>query len=178
MFEICASLRNQGRARAQEGYEYPFIRLGYNYRLSEVSCALGISQLDRINEIIEKRRIVAEHYNLLLQNVEDIELPLVPGDVKLSWFVYVIRLGQQFERKDRDNIIKELTKQGIGCGTYFQAIHLQPLYQNMFSFKQGDFPITEHISDRTIALPFYNNLTKQEIELIVEKLQKSIKDLR
>ena len=111
MFEICASLRNQGRARAKEGYEYPFIRLGYNYRLSEVNCALGISQLDRINEIIEKRRIVAEYYNLLLQNVEGIELLHVHGDVKLSWFVYVIRLGQQYEREDRDNIIKELNKQ-------------------------------------------------------------------
>jgi perosamine synthetase len=175
--EVCESMRNQGRDRGKENYEYPFSRLGYNYRLSDINCALGIAQMKRINEIVEKRRSVAEYYNTLLKNMTGVTIPFIHPDVKLSWFVYVIRLSQEYDRQQRNNIIDKMRMRGIGCGTYFQAIHLQPLYQTMFGFKRGDFPVTEYVAARTIALPFFNNIRKHEMEFVVDNLQKIISSI-
>jgi perosamine synthetase len=111
-----------------------------------------------------------------------IKLPYVAPYAKMSWFVYVIQLmgtvpirGQSHSlRKRRDQILKKLRKQGISCSNYFQCIHLQPLYKEMFGYKRGDFPVAEEISDKTIALPFYNNLTEKEIDYVVKKLKECL----
>jgi len=155
---LCRSLRNQGR---EGGGWLAHKRLGYNYRISDINCALGIAQLERIEEILRKREDVSRQYNDLLKDL--VKIPVEIDGLKRSWFVYVVQLPDRFSKKDRDDILEELTKKGIACSNYFTPIHLQPFYIKLFGFTEGDFKITEDISERTIALPFYNNLRDSEI---------------
>ncbi len=174
--ELSRSMRNQGRDKGTGWLQH--IRLGYNYRLSDVSCALGIAQMRRINEILKKRKEVAQMYHQQLIGIEGIMLPSVSIDgIERSWFVYVIKLTDKYSKQDRDIILQKLKAEGIGCSNYFTPIHLQPFYVEMFGYKKGDFPITEHVSERTIALPFYNNLKKGQIEIVVSYLKNILRSL-
>jgi len=174
--EICESMRNHGRGKMRGEWNWlSHIRLGYNYRLSDINCVLGIVQLSRMKEIFAKREKVANLYNQKLKDVPEIEIPYVASNVKMSWFVYVVRLKEGYSDKERNESLKKLRKSGIGCSNYFPCIHLQPFYKGLFGYKRGDFPVAEFVSDRTIALPFYNNLKEKEIDYIVETLKKSIK---
>jgi len=164
--DFCYSTRNQGR-RLEAGKWLEHIRLGYNYRMPEVCAAMGIAQFKRINEILAKRAKVASFYNEKLKNCKEIELP----NSRRSWFVYVIRLKEKYTQKTRDRIIKQMGQKGVQCSNYFCPIHLQPYYREKFGFKEDDFPICEQVSQRTIALPFYNNLQEKEIDFIVKTLR-------
>jgi len=159
---LCASLRNQGRD-ANAGW-LAHARLGYNYRLSDINCALGIEQLKRIEQSIAKRGQVAEWYREMLGDEQRIVLPNEPNGCRISWFVYVVRLQDEFGGEDRDMILAYLREHGIGCNNYFTPIHLQPFIADKFGCRVGDFPVTERIAQRTIALPFYNNLSREQVE--------------
>lgn len=176
IYKLCRSLRNQGRGDGGGWLQHE--RLGYNYRLSNINCALGLAQLQRIEEMLDKRTKVAELYNEKLKKINEIILPQKEDNKKISWFVYVIRLTDSYSQKDRDFILDELRKEGIGCSNYFTPIHLQPFYQNTFSYKYGDFPITEKISERTIALPFYNNLSESQIDVVVQALRNALNKIQ
>jgi perosamine synthetase len=169
---LCQSMRNQGRGNGQGWLLHE--RLGYNYRLSDIHCALGIAQLKRIDALLSKREKVAHIYNKLLKNFPGVKLPFNSPDVKISWFVYVVVLEKIYTYEERNRILDGLRKQGIGCSNYFFPIHLQPFYIKMFGYKRGDFPIAESTADRTIALPFYSNLSKEEINYVVEQLKKEM----
>ena len=169
---LCRSLRNQGRGEGRAWLAHE--RLGYNYRLSDIQCALGIAQLEWIGELLSKREKVAALYNRLLKNLPGLRLLSVSPQVTMSWFVYIIVLEQEFTRRQRDNILCGLRKRGIGCGNYFPPIHLQPFYVDTFGYKRGDFPVTESVSDRTIALPFYGNLREEEIKFVVECVREEL----
>jgi perosamine synthetase len=174
--EKCYQMRNHGRAYNSNWLDHEI--LGYNYRISDINCAMGLSQLQRISEITNKREKVAELYNNQLLNFPDISIPFSTKDIKRSWFVYVIILNKHYSQYHRDNIIDVMSKKGIECGNYFTPIHLQPFYVKLFNYKSGDFPITESISQRTIALPFYNKLKKQEINYIVTHLKDIISSIK
>jgi perosamine synthetase len=171
--ELCRSLRNQGRSNGDGWLEHE--RLGYNYRLSDINCALGIVQLERIDELLEKRARVAQHYNERLQGIEEIEIPYTSSEVKRSWFVYVIKLRDGFNKEDRENILQKLKNKSIECSNYFSPIHLQPFYRKMFGYKRGNFPVTERIAERTIALPFYGNLAEKEVDYVCDNLRRLVK---
>ena len=94
----------------------------------------------------------------------------------MSWFVYVVRLEDGFTKEDRDRILRALREKGIGCSNYFPPIHLQPFYIRMFGYKRGDFPITESVSERTVALPFYNNLRQEQVDRVVEELEIALRE--
>ncbi len=166
---LSRSMRNQGRA--ETGGWFAHERLGFNYRISDVSCAIGIAQLERLGEIIGKRRRVADMYREALSGTDGMVLP--PGhDIEgMSWFVYVVRLADEYEREDRERILEGLRAEGIGCSNYFSPIHLQPFYRETFGFREGDFPVTEAVADRTIALPFYNDLREEEVEFVAKTLK-------
>jgi len=151
--------------------------LGFNYRISDINCALGIVQLERIEEILAKREKVTRIYNEKLSDVEELILPHFEENKKISWFVYVVRLKDRFTQEDRDMILRKLKEKGIGCSNYFSPIHLQPFYKKMFGYREVDFPVTEKVSKRTIALPFYNNLKEEEIDYVCENLKKIIAGL-
>lgn len=175
IYKLCRSMRNQGRS--EDGAWLQHERLGYNYRISDINCALGIAQLQRISEILAKREKVAGLYNEKLKDVDELILPQFEINKKISWFVYVVRLIDKFSQEDRDLILKKLKEKGIGCSDYFSPIHLQPFYQKMFGYKKGDFPVTEKVSERTIALPFYNNLREEQIDYVYCNLKEIIASL-
>ena len=171
--KLCQSMRNQGRDEGDAWLSHS--RLGYNYRMSELSAALGVTQMERIEEILDKRRKVAEYYNEKLKEIKEINVLQVSHDVKMSWFVYIIKLDDKtFTRKDRDKIIQELNNRGINSRDYFPPIHLEPFYVDMFNHQEKDFPITEKVSGVTIALPFHNNLTQEEIDFVCKNLKKQL----
>jgi len=166
----CRSMMNQGRKVENDKWLEHF-QLGYNYRMSDINAALGIAQLSRIKEILKKRNQVAEMYNGKLKKFPQVKTPYCASNAKISWFVYVIQLDERYTRQDRDKIMEKLRQSGIQCGNYFQCIHLQPFYKKLFGYKKGDFPIAESVSDRTIALPFYNNLKEKQIDYIIRTLK-------
>ena len=169
--KLARSMRNQGRGESGEWLDHE--RLGYNYRMDELSAALGCSQMERIEEILEKRAKVAGMYGEKLAEVEEVEVPFIADYVsRMSWFVYVVRLERGI---DRNKVIKYLNEEGVQCKPYFTPIHLQPFYRKMFGYKEGSFPITEDVTGRTIALPFFNNLQEEQIDYVVEKLKEGLK---
>ncbi len=174
IYSLCRSMANQGR-KSQNGKWLEHVMLGYNYRLDEMSCALGLSQMQRIKEILLKRQEVARLYGSKLKNIKGIETPYIKEGNYLSWFVYVIKLEEKNAGKKRDGIIKKMGEKGIQCGNYFQAIHLQPQFRSL-GYKKGDFPVAENISKRTLALPFYGNLKESEIDFVVNTLNKILNE--
>jgi perosamine synthetase len=170
---LCRSMRNQGRGESGGWLEHE--RLGYNYRISDISCALGTSQLRRLDAIIELRGHAAERYNALLKDVPDVVVPTVLPDVtRMSWFVYVIRLADQFTQADRDWLIGWLADHGIQSRPYFTPIHLQPFYVQEFGYKPGAFPVTEHAAARTLALPFFTMITAEQQRQVVTCLESGL----
>lgn len=167
------SLRNQGRGQRGEWFEHD--ELGYNYRLPEMSCALGIAQLKRLGAIMARREEVARAYARKLAGRPELLLPLTEiADGRISWFVYVIRLSDSFTRHDRDRIVSDLHKRGIACGRYFAPIHLQPFYRKSFGYEPGSLPITERFAARTIALPFFSQITAEQIDIVCGELTELI----
>lgn len=166
---FCRILRNQGKGSTNQWL--PYSRLGYNYRLSDINCSLGIAQLERIEEILGKRAKVAEIYNRRLKDVDGIKTLYISPEVKMSWFIYVIKLDDKFTKEDRDRIMHSLKQKRIDCKNYFPPIHLQKFYVDMFGYKRGDFPICERVSERTMALPFFNDLTEEMVGYICTVLE-------
>lgn len=154
------TLRNQGR-RPDDGW-FQHTELGYNYRLSEINCALGIGQMRRLDEILALREQVARRYDALLSGTKGLILQGIdPPGMRISWFVYVVRLSAAFSTDDRDAIMRTMHHAGIGCGRYFAPIHLQPSYSNYAG--QRPLPVTEFESKRTLALPFFNRISDTQI---------------
>ena len=173
--DLCASLRNQGRD-ANAGW-LAHARLGYNYRLSDINCAIGIEQLKRIDSFVAKRAAVAGFYREWLGDDERLILPSDPEDCEISHFVYVARLADSFGQQDRDGILEKLRGQGIGCSNYFTPIHLQPFVAELLGCRPGDYPVTEKIAQRTIALPFYNNLEREQVQVVADALRNALDEL-
>lgn len=163
---FCRSLRNQGRREMGAWLEHEY--LGYNYRMTEMSAALGISQLRRIENILAKREWVAGLYRKYLEGIGEIRLPVVRPEVRMSWFVYVITLREGLRR---DVVMKKMAEEGIPTRGYFNPVHLQPYVRKMLGTKEGMLPITESIAQRTIALPFYTEMPEAEVKLVAETLK-------
>lgn len=168
--DLCRSMRSQGRPITGLWLEHE--RLGYNYRFSELHAALGLAQMERIDEILEKRNNVAQMYNSKLKKLQGVKIPYVAAEVnRMSWFVYVIRLDKKI---DRNNVMQYLLDSDIGCRPYFTPIHLQKYFMEGFGYKAGDFPVTEAVAASTIALPFHTNLPEEQIDYVVDKLKEGI----
>lgn len=166
---LARSLRNQGRGEMGSWLEHE--RLGYNYRMDEMSAALGISQLRRIEQFLEKRARVAAWYTERLRNVPGVRPPVVKPHVRMSWFVYVVTLE---EGLDRDPVMKLMEADGIPTRGYFSPIHLQPYIRERFGYRGGELPVTESVARRTMALPFHNKLTVEEVDIVVDALKGAI----
>ena len=166
--EYMASLRNQGRAQGDTWLQHT--HLGYNYRLDEMSSALGVSQMNRIDELIDRRNRVAQLYNRRLAAIQNIELPYVgPETTRMSWFVYVIRTKAPLQR---DRFAADLEAEGIPVRPYFLPIHLQPYIAEKFGCREGDFPVTEDLGRRGLALPFSSCMTEDQVALVCDKIEK------
>ena len=167
--DMCVSLRNQGRG--PDGTWLGHDRLGYNFRLSDINCALGIAQLSRIDQIKAKRLQVAKWYQQMLADEPRLIVPAESDGCDMSWFVFVVRLADGFTLDHRESILRAMRNKNIQVSNYFPPVHLQPFMVETFGYKQGDFPITEAVCQSTIALPFHNNLTKDEVAIVCKTLK-------
>ena len=168
------SLRNQGRD--DEGTWLRHVRLGYNYRLDEMSAALGVAQLRRFDQLLEARARVAELYAERLRGVEGVVLPQwEPTGARQSWFVYVVRLTGDI---DRDAVMATLATAGVPSRPYFSPIHLQPLYRERFGYRGGEFPVAEAVAQTTLALPFHGGLSEGQIDYVANWLVEAIAHAR
>lgn len=169
---LARKLRNQGRDNSEDWFQHS--ELGYNYRISEMNCALGIEQLKRIDSILERREQIAQRYCANLSSYPDLELPLLSRPRrKLSWFVYVLRLGPNFNQFHRDRIVREMNSRGISCGKYFAPIHLQPIYDSRI-YHRTALSVTEWVAARSIAVPFFNRIHNQQIDEVCRTLRELI----
>jgi len=164
------SLRNQGRDIFDAWLNHS--RLGYNYRMHEMSAALGLSQLGRIEELLAKRERVAQMYNERLCEVEGVTIPYVaPETTRMSWFVYVVRLAPEI---NRNRVMAGLEEQGVPSRPYFTPIHLQKFYRQRFGYREGDFPVTEAVARSTLALPFSSVMTEEQVDYVCGALKAAI----
>jgi dTDP-4-amino-4,6-dideoxygalactose transaminase len=165
--DFMRSLRNQGRAVGDTWLQHT--HLGYNYRLDEMSAALGAVQLSRLEELSAKREQVAAWYAARLVEMAGIETQVIePFTTRMSWFVYVIRFAPGI---DRDLLAKKLGEQGIPARPYFAPIHLQPYMRERFGFQPGDFPVTEDLGNRSLALPFSGVMSESQVDTVCRLIQ-------
>jgi perosamine synthetase len=168
------ALRNHGRRVRDDWFEHS--ELGYNYRISEMNCALGLAQLRRLEAVLAMRRAVAEEYDRRLRDCETLVLPPMSlPERSISWFVYVVRLNAEFTNAQRDVIRDYLIGRGIGCGRYFAPIHLQLCYRES-ALGQVQLPVTKAVAARTLALPFFNRMTEEQVGEVCVCLVEAIRN--
>lgn len=164
------SLRNQGRDVFDAWLNHT--RLGYNYRMDELSAALGLAQIGRIEELLSKREQVATWYNERIDEIPGIQKPYISDTTtRMSWFVYVIRCE---DGVSRNKLMEYLEQEGIPSRPYFTPIHLQPFYQQEFGWKRGDLPHTEKAGDTFLALPFSGVMREEQVDYVAHKLREGI----
>ena len=167
------SLRNQGRDTMNQWLQHD--RLGYNYRMSELSAALGVAQLSRFDDLLEARDRVARSYSERLSRLPWLKTPSVASSTtRLSWFAYVVRIAEGI---NRELLMENLAAHGVPSRPYFSPIHLQPFYQERFGYTRGDFPITERLGDTSLALPFSARMTSAQIKHVCDALISSVAGL-
>ena len=160
--DLMRALRNQGRAVGDTWLQHT--HLGYNYRLDEMSAALGTVQMSRLDELIDKRNRVAGWYSERLAEIPGVETQVIePFTTRMSWFVYVVRFARDV---DRDLMVRKLAERGIPARPYFAPIHLQPFMVERFGYRPGDFPITEDLGNRNLALPFSGVMSEEQVETV------------
>lgn len=170
---LMRALRNQGRAPGDTWLQHT--HLGYNYRLDEMSAALGLAQMRRLEELLRKREQVAAWYTNRLSEIPGVETPcIVPSTTRMSWFVYVIRLDPKISR---DEAAKRLEQRGIPVRPYFLPIHLQPYMVERFGWQEGNFPVTEDLGRRGLALPFSGVMTREQVEIVCQNLQQTLTEI-
>lgn len=165
IYDLCDSMRNQGRNKNGDWLVHE--RLGYNCRMDEMSASLGITQLEKIDWMIEEKKKIAAWYDRALGGINGVETPVVREDRTHTWFVYVICV----KNGKRDKLMAELGKNGIQTKPYLPVIHLQPFMIELFDYKTGDFPVAESVSEETLALPLYIGLIKKNVEYIADRIK-------
>jgi len=170
--QVCRSLRNQGRDDDASWLRHT--RLGYNYRLSDLHAAVGLAQLERIDELLEARERVAEQYSLALADVQRILVPWNPPGAKRGWFVYPVRTRGPQAGALRDMLVAGLRARGIACQAYFPAIHLQPYFRQVPWSSRRPLPHTEIAAERCLALPFFPGMNPEQVAQVCEAVRQGI----
>jgi dTDP-4-amino-4,6-dideoxygalactose transaminase len=169
-WQLVRSLRNQGRDY-EGGAWFHHVRLGFNYRWTDVQAAIGIAQLEKLDRLLELRAAVAARYRQLLEGVEVELLCEDDADHRRSWFVYVVALP---DGADRARVMAELRARGIGTAEYVPCVHLQPYMREGYGFREGMCPVAEDFSSRSLALPFYPQLEPEHQERVVDALRAAL----
>ncbi len=164
--DMMRALRNQGRAPGDTWLQHTF--LGYNYRMDEMSAALGVIQMRRLDELLRKRDRVANWYAERLSEIPGVEAPVIePFTTRMSWFVYVVRFDPKIDRND---LARRLEARGVPVRPYFLPIHLQPYMAERFGYREGDFPVTEDLGRRGLALPFSSVMPEEQVEQVCQEI--------
>jgi perosamine synthetase len=168
--ELVKSLRNLGRSYDSRWFHH--VRLGFNYRLTDLQAALGTAQLEQLDRILELRGAAAARYGELLSGLDGVEPPHPDdADHRRSWFVYVVKVSPGV---DRDRVLERLASQGIEAGHYVPCVHLQPYMRERYGFSEGVCPVAEDAADRTLALPFFTGIDPEDQERVVAALRDAV----
>lgn len=170
IYDLCKSMRNQGRNANEDWLTHE--RLGYNYRMDEMSASLGITQLKKLDWMNEKKLDIIRWYKEGLSGLKTVIIPKTDSESASSLFVYVIRIING----NRNRVMDNLAKKKIQTKPYFPVIHLQPYMKKMFGYRGGDFPVAELVASQTLALPFYIGLSKRDVAYISLEIQKALRD--
>ena len=166
----CRRLRNQGRVTSNQWYQQ--IEPGFSYRLADINCALGLSQLARIDEMLWQRRRLARLYAERLSHLTEIRLVREKAGEEIGWFTYPVTLTERFSQKERDRLWAELNEARVGCARYFAPLHRQPVMQGRT--KDQNLPITESVAGRVFQVPFFTQLTEEQIDLVSNRLEAAL----
>jgi perosamine synthetase len=173
MAAAMAGLRNQGRS-AMGGW-LAHHELGYNYRMADINAALGRVQLSRLSGMLDNRRLIASRYGkLFAQRLPEFTVLKDFSGISRSWFVFVVLVPPGLKGKKRDGLIRHLQSKDIGCAHYFPALHLQPYLKKLLGYEKNEFPVTEEIADRSLAIPFHHKLVLKDQERVVEVIKQFI----
>ena len=168
---LVVSMRNQGREYAG-GSWFDHVRLGFNYRWTDVQAAIGIAQLEKLDRMLELRAAAAARYGQLLAGVDGVStLAEDDAEHRRSWFVYVVLLAPEL---DRDAVMAALRREGVATAEYIPCIHLQPYMRRDYGFREGQFPVAEDVGRRSLALPFYPHIDPSDQERVVETLAAAV----
>ncbi len=166
----CRRLRNQGRAISNEWYQQ--MEPGFSYRLADMNCALGLSQLARIAETLSRRRRLARLYGERFSHLPQVQQVREKAGEEIGWFTYPVTLAERFSQKERDRLWAELNAAGVGCARYFAPLHRQPVMQGRT--KDQNLPITESVAGRVFQLPFFTQLTEEQIDAVGNRLEAAV----
>ena len=170
-FQLVVSMRNQGRQYAGGGW-FDHVRLGFNYRWTDIQAAVGIAQLEKLDRMLELRTAVAARYGELLAGLDGVEALIGDdADHRRSWFVYVVKLAPDL---DRDGVMAALRRDGVATAEYVPCIHLQEYMRRDYGFREGQFPVAEDTSRRTLALPFFPQIEAEDQERVAEVLRGAV----
>ena len=168
-------VRNHGidsdaRARQADGqWHYEMTTLGFNYRLTDIACALGLAQLPRLSANLARRRAIAARYGKALATVPSLTLPIVAADVTSAWHLYPVRVDASI---DRAEVFNALRAEGLGVNVHYIPVHLHPYYRSRFGYRGGEFPIAETASGRLISLPMFHGMTDEDVDDVIFAVEK------
>jgi perosamine synthetase len=179
--ETLRRFRNHGissdaRQRQAEGqWHYEMVLLGFNYRLTDIACALGLSQLRRLDDNLSRRREIAARYAAAFRDLEQVTTPVVRAGVNPAWHLYPIRLNLEKLNADRAQVFRALRAENIGVNVHYIPVHLHPYYRDRFGYRGGEYPVAEDAYARLISLPMFHGMSDQDIEDVVAAVRKVIR---
>jgi perosamine synthetase len=166
-------ISSEARQRQSAGqWHYEMVLLGFNYRLPDFACALGIQQLKRLDASLARRRAIAARYTAVFREMPGVIPPVVQTEANPAWHLYPIRLDLEKLRADRAEIFRALRAENIGVNVHYIPVHLHPYYRNQFGYKGGEFPVAEHAYERLISLPMFHGMTDQDVEDVIDAISK------
>jgi UDP-4-amino-4,6-dideoxy-N-acetyl-beta-L-altrosamine transaminase len=170
--------RNHGistgaRDRQREGqWHYEMVLLGFNYRLTDIACALGLQQLSKLEENLSRRREIAEHYTSAMRNIPGIVIPQVRDEISPAWHLYPIRVDSPKLSADREEIFRALRAENIGVNVHYIPVHLHPYYKDRFGYGGGEFPVAEAAFESLISLPMFHGMSDKDVRDVIEAVRK------
>jgi perosamine synthetase len=168
-------ISSDARQRQSEGqWFYEMVLLGFNYRLTDIACALGLSQLKRLDENLSRRREIARRYTAAFRDLAEVTPPIAHDDVNPAWHLYSIRLNLEKVTADRAQIFRALRAENIGVNVHYIPVHLHPYYRNRFGYRGGEYPVAENAYERLITLPMFHGMTDQDIEDVIHAVRKVV----
>ena len=173
--QMLRQFRNHGissEARERRGWQYEMVMLGLNYRLTDIACALGISQLKKMEANLARRREIAAQYAAALQGMPELVLPCVRPDVDPAWHLYPIRLNLGRLSATREQIFRALRAENIGVNVHYIPVHLQPYYRGRFGYRGGEYPVAENAYEHLISLPMFHGMTDEDVGDVISAVEK------
>jgi len=169
-------ISSDARQRQASGqWHYEMVDLGFNYRLTDIACALGVSQLKKLDDNLKRRRAIAERYRKAFGEAPQLTVPAVREDVNPAWHLYPIRLNLEKLTVDRGEFFRALRAENIGVNVHYIPVHLHPYYKKRFGYQGGEYPIAEDAYERLISLPMFHGMSDQDVEDVIRAVEKVAK---